>query len=159
MTIIRLRNVPPLLRRRLKAAAGHPIPARAVASGRRGRAAAPTPHDMLWAAVVRRWPEAQREYPLIPRRRLRADIVFPAERLCVEVDGWQFHGRLLADFKRDRDRQNLLTIAGWRLLRIPAGDIRRDCGACCALIALAKGCSGQSSSPDDVYEEIPCPAS
>ena len=99
--------------------------------------ARPTPQDILWSEVVRRWPMAQREYHLIPNRRLRGDIVFPEARLCVEVDGWQYHGRLLADFKRDRDRQNTLTIAGWRLLRIPAGDIHRDRGACCALIALA----------------------
>ena len=30
-----------------------------------------------------------------------------------------------------------VNIAGWRLLRIPAGDIRRDLKACCAPIALA----------------------
>lgn len=97
----------------------------------------PTPHDLLWAEVSRRWPSAKREHPLIKGRRFRADIAFPAMNLVVEVDGWQHHGRFLRDFRKDRDRQNLLTLAGWRILRIPAGNIHADIQACCLLIALA----------------------
>ena len=135
--VVRLRELPTVVQRCVRAQLG------AVDSGAhkirvpRANRWGPTPQDILWAEVARRWPEAQREYRVIPGRRLRGDIVFPEAGLCVEVDGWQYHGRLLGDFLRDRTRQNLLTIAGWRLLRIPAGDIRRDLKACCALIALA----------------------
>ena len=99
----------------------------------------PTPHDRLWAEVSRRWPDqAFREYPkMVPGRRIRGDIAFPAHRLVVEVDGWKHHGKYLKDFRRDRTRQNLLTIAGWRILRFAAGDIYADPGACCVLIGLA----------------------
>ena len=99
----------------------------------------PTPHDRLWAEVSRRWPgQAFREYPkMVPGRRIRGDIAFPAHRLVVEVDGWKHHGKYLKDFRRDRTRQNLLTIAGWRILRFAAGDIYADPGACCVLIGLA----------------------
>ena len=99
----------------------------------------PTPHDRLWAEVSRRWPDqAFREYPkMVPGRRIRGDIAFPAHRLVVEVDGWKHHGKYLKDFRWDRTRQNLLTIAGWRILRFAAGDIYADPGACCVLIGLA----------------------
>lgn len=69
--------------------------------------------------------------------KIRGDIAFPCDRLVVEVDGWQYHGKHLEDFQRDRARQNLLTIAGWRILRFTVDAIRSDTGACCALIALA----------------------
>lgn len=132
--VLRWRTLPAALRHRAHARQGTVDDK---GKNRLSRVLGPTPQDILWSEVVRRWPAAQREYHLIPGRRLRGDIVFPEARLCVEVDGWQYHGRLLADFKRDRDRQNTLTIAGWRLLRIPAGDVHRDRNACCALIALA----------------------
>lgn len=133
--VVRLRELPAAAQRRVRAqlaVAEHGVKTHPACAQ-----VGPTPQDILWAEVARRWPEARREYPLIPSRRLRGDIVFPDASLCVEVDGWQYHGRMLADFKRDRTRQNLLTIAGWRLLRIPAGNIHRDRNACCALIALA----------------------
>lgn len=110
----------------------------------------PTPHDRLWAEVSRRWPgQAFREYPkMVPGRRIRGDIAFPAHRLVVEVDGWKHHGKYLKDFRRDRTRQNLLTIAGWRILRFTAGDIHADPGACCVLIALALT-DGETENPSD----------
>lgn len=135
--IMRWRDLPAAVKRRARVQLGTVGSIGVKARAPRTHKADPTPQDILWAEVTRRWPDAQREYRLIPGRRLRGDIVFPEAGLCVEVDGWQFHGRMLADFKRDRTRQNLLTIAGWRLLRIPAGDIRRDLKACCVLIALA----------------------
>ena len=135
--IVRWRDLPAAVQRRVRAQLGTAGSVGVKIQAPHAPETDPTPQDILWAEATRRWPDAQREYPLIPGRRLRGDIVFPEAWLCVEVDGWQFHGRRLADFKRDRTRQNLLTIAGWRLLRIPAGDIRRDLKACCALIALA----------------------
>lgn len=87
-----------------------------------------TPHDILWRAVESRWPgQARREYPgAVPGRRFRLDIAFPGSQLCLEVDGWQHHGMRLSDFIRDRERQNLLCIHGWRTLRFSAGMIRKD---------------------------------
>lgn len=97
-----------------------------------------TPHDILWDAVVARWPNAQREMEnLVPGRRYRADIGFAEQRLVVEVDGFAHHGKFVADFKRDRERQNALTVAGWRILRFAAGDIRKDLMECVAVIEAA----------------------
>ena len=65
------------------------------------------------------------EFPPIPGRRFRIDIAFPKEKLAVEVDGWAYHGKTLGGFRHDRERQNMLTLYGWRILRFPAGDILR----------------------------------
>ena len=97
---------------------------------------APMPHDILWNAVTIKWPQAKREFSgAVPGRRFRIDIAFPETRLAVEVDGFQHHGRFLKDFKKDRCRQNLLTLNGWRILRFSAGEIRKDLPACVEMIA------------------------
>ena len=160
MTRIRLKDLPAAARRKVRKALGKlgaetvidptvfPVPEEggsppaipigiAKARHRRKRHPGPTPEDLLWAEVSRRWPQAQREWPLVEGRRFRGDIAFPQERLVVEVDGFQHHGKYLTDFKRDRERQNLMTIAGWRILRFAAGDVPGDTQACCLLIAMA----------------------
>lgn len=83
--------------------------------------------EILTFAVIGRWgSRAVSEYSPIPGRRFRIDLAFPVERLAVEVDGWQYHGKTLSGFRADRDRQNILTMDGWRFLRIPAGDVHRN---------------------------------
>lgn len=99
-----------------------------------------TPHDILWDAVEARWPGiARREHPnAVPGRRFRIDIAFPEPYyLAIEIDGWQFHGMRKGDFIRDRERQNLLCLHGWRILRFSAGMIRMDLERQVAFIALA----------------------
>lgn len=49
------------------------------------------------------------------------DVVFPTERLVIEVDGMAYHG---ADrFQHDRTRQNRLVAAGWTVLRFTWRDL------------------------------------
>jgi very-short-patch-repair endonuclease len=92
--------------------------------------AGPTPHDLLWDAVIKRYKSARREYPgAVPGRRFRLDIAIPGRRLALEVDGWAYHGRHKNDFRRDRERQNLLVLNGWRVLRFTAGQIHKDIAA------------------------------
>lgn len=99
-----------------------------------------TPHDLLWDAVVLLHPTAAREYPdVVPGRKFRIDIALPEIRLAIEVDGWEWHGKHKGDFERDRERQNLLTIHGWRILRFTAGNIRKDITS--VLDAIAQACA------------------
>lgn len=50
------------------------------------------------------------------------DVAFPAQRLAIEVDGWAWH--VSPDrFVRDRQRQNALVNAGWRVLRFSWHDL------------------------------------
>ncbi|WP_287368883.1 DUF559 domain-containing protein [Thauera sp.] len=101
------------------------------ASSKQRERAGPTPHDLLWDAVVARWPTAVREFEgAVPGRRYRLDVALPEARIALEVDGFRHHGKHLEDFRRDRLRQNALVICGWRVLRFAAGDIRKDLNAC-----------------------------
>lgn len=95
-------------------------------------------HSILFAEVLKRWPYAVSEYPAqVPGRKFRLDIAFVEHRLCCELDGWQYHGKYLADFKRDRRRQNLLVTHGWRILRFSAADIHQDLDGCLGIIKTA----------------------
>ena len=95
----------------------------------------PTPHEILWAAVSTRWVDAVLEFKhAVPGRKYRIDIAMPALALAIEVDGFNHHGKYLADFKRDRERQNLLTLHGWKILRFSAGEIRKDVESCVSMI-------------------------
>lgn len=51
------------------------------------------------------------------------DIAFPQRRVAVELDGYQFHSGREA-FERDRLKQNLLVLEGWRLLRFTSNTVQ-----------------------------------
>lgn len=92
----------------------------------RGRGA--TPHDKLWEAVHTAFPaHAYRECPAgIEGRFYKIDIALPCYGVAIEMDGWEWHGKHLGDFSRDRVRQNLVTCAGWRVLRYTAKQIHQE---------------------------------
>lgn len=114
----------------------------------------PSPHDLLWAAVAQHYASARREYPdAVPNRRFRLDIAITAQRIAIEVDGWEWHGKHKNDFKRDRERQNLLVLNGWRVLRFTASDIRRDMAAVMETIRAA---CGDQPQPEIEEELDPC---
>ncbi|WP_071287483.1 type IV toxin-antitoxin system AbiEi family antitoxin domain-containing protein [Mycolicibacterium llatzerense] len=46
----------------------------------------------------------------------KVDVVFPAARLAIEVDGWAFHSSA-DDFENDRKRQNIISLLGYQVLR------------------------------------------
>jgi very-short-patch-repair endonuclease len=45
------------------------------------------------------------------------DAFWPAHRLIVELDSWEFH-RGRAAFERDRERDTILQAAGYRVIRV-----------------------------------------
>lgn len=59
-------------------------------------------------------------------RRWRIDIALPTYCCAIESDGYQYHGRDLAGFKRDRQKQLDLVRHGWSLIRISTEQIRND---------------------------------
>ena len=74
------------------------------------------------------WSEAEREaHRLLRRSGIRGwrgnqpvagywvDILFPARRLVIEIDGWRVHGDRGA-FESDRRRRNELVLAGYTVL-------------------------------------------
>ncbi|MFG1421538.1 endonuclease domain-containing protein [Roseixanthobacter liquoris] len=58
--------------------------------------------------------------------RPKVDIIWPAGRLVVELDGYADHGTRAA-FVRDRHRDYELTLSGYTVLRLPNDEIVRDC--------------------------------
>lgn len=67
----------------------------------------------------------------LPRPRINfhveggeVDACWPAHMLAVELDGWERHKDRHA-FQRDRAKGNVLTEAGWRLLRFTHDDVVR----------------------------------
>ena len=55
---------------------------------------------------------------------IEVDFVWRDARLIVEVDGYAFH-RSPAAFERDRERDVILTVAGWRVMRFTHAQITR----------------------------------
>ena len=54
----------------------------------------------------------------------RADFAYPEQKLVIELDGFAFHSDP-ASFVLDRERQNRLLMAGFRVLRYTARDLRK----------------------------------
>jgi very-short-patch-repair endonuclease len=50
------------------------------------------------------------------------DVAFPGSKVAVEIDGWAFHSDPDA-FRKDRVRQNHLTLRGWTILRFTWRDL------------------------------------
>ena len=99
------------------------------------------PQDILWSAVQKRSGErAKAEYVAVPGRRFRIDIAFPKEKLAIEVDGWQYHGKHKGDFKKGLQRQNILTEHGWSFLRFTAGEIHNELEHCLGTIERSVSC-------------------
>jgi very-short-patch-repair endonuclease len=72
-------------------------------------------------------------------RHFECDCVWRAERVIVELDGRDVHSTRAA-FERDRDRDRILQVAGWRIIRVTwrqlheqpealANDLRRLLGS------------------------------
>jgi very-short-patch-repair endonuclease len=68
--------------------------------------------------AARRLPMPRRNVPLaVDGNPIRADCVWSAQRLIVELDGRSAHSRPSA-FKSDRARDQALQIPGWRVVRV-----------------------------------------
>jgi very-short-patch-repair endonuclease len=61
-------------------------------------------------------PPVQQYRVRIGGRTICIDLAYPARRVAIELDGWEFHHTRTA-FDDDRARANLLVANGWSLLR------------------------------------------
>lgn len=95
-----------------------------------------SPEKILADALVARFgKQAQPNYKkAIPGRRFEIDVAFPRRLVAIEIDGWQYHGKFLRDFKRDREKDRVLTEYGWRILRFTAGEVRGDVYRCVSIV-------------------------
>lgn len=139
---MKLDDLSPAIRSQVErqlSAAGKPAKAAPAAGVDKPKAEQPDspPHDLLWQALSD-LPGVVREYAgAVPGRRYRLDIAFPAVKLAVEIDGWQYHGKFKEAHSKDRERQNLLVLNGWQVLRFSAGQVFNEHDQC-VIVVLKK---------------------
>lgn len=84
----------------------------------------------LWQAVCHMDGIVAEFKGAVPNRRFSLDIAFPNLKIAIEADGWQYHGKYLSAHRKDRERQNLLVLEGWSILRYTAAQINNDLDTC-----------------------------
>ena len=92
---------------------GKRIPAR-----RRGEAAC----DLFAAQLEREGIAFTREHKFLARRRFRFDFALHIPRIAVEIDGGVHVVR--KQWRADREKGNLATAAGWRVLHFRPDQVR-----------------------------------
>ncbi len=102
-------------------------------------------HRRLLAAGISDW-RANADL-VINGRTVRPDLTFDEVKLIVEIDGFAYHGDRDA-FERDRQRLNLLTAAGWTVLRFTWRQIHDDPAAVVAQIKQTRRLLRTRLSPD-----------
>jgi very-short-patch-repair endonuclease len=73
----------------------------------------------------------------------RADFVWRAQRLVLEVDSRTFHGTARA-FEADRLRDQRLTKAGWRVVRVTRRQLEQEPAW---VVGLVRDLLGQATAP------------
>lgn len=87
------------------------------------------PQERLWQLVKAQYPEAEQEKKgLVPGRRYVVDMVLEEQKLVIELDGWEWHGRSIDGFTRDREKDRLLLLRGYRVVRFTAGEVLKSPG-------------------------------
>lgn len=91
------------------------------------------PSDLLYQAICQRFGRFYEGglavYELefsFAHRRFRADIGLPEYKLIVEMDGWQYHGKTLDGFKRDREKSLVFERRGWSVIRFSNEQIKTN---------------------------------
>jgi very-short-patch-repair endonuclease len=70
------------------------------------------------------------QHPVDPYRLDFAFLHPEGHKLCVELDGHDFHERTPEQAGFDRKRDRFLTLQGWRVIRFTGTEVHRDAEAC-----------------------------
>lgn len=97
------------------------------------------PQRQLYADVKSVWADAEWNFRPLENRKIELDIAIPQYMIGIEVDGWQFHGKYLSSHSRDREKQNLLQVNGWTVLRFSIRHLK-DKEYCMGTIRAAIKC-------------------
>ncbi len=95
---------------------------------------------LLFQIRAKGLPEPEREVPLVPGRRFRADFAYRARRLWIDVQGGQWvagHHARGSTVDGDAEKISLATIHGWRPLIVTTSMVRS--GRALELIEQALG--------------------
>jgi very-short-patch-repair endonuclease len=81
-------------------------------------------HAILRRAGISGWRPQYRVR--VGSRTADIDVALPEHKIAIEVDGRRHHDGAADRFEDDRDRQNLLIAAGWRVLRFTWAMLTED---------------------------------
>lgn len=85
------------------------------------------------------------------------DIALVDDKVAIEVDGWEFHGKHKFDFQRDRHKDRLLVLHGWRVIRFTYLEITRQLDAILAQIEMVITLARGAAPEPDKIPHIPAP--
>jgi len=91
-------------------------------------------HRLLSRAGLTGW--TANHAAAIRGRPVRIDVAFRAHKIAIEIDGFAYHSDR-ARYQQDRNRQNLLVLDGWTVLRFTWEDITDRPGQVLAAILAA----------------------
>jgi len=104
-----------------------------------------TPQEKLWRALATQYPDLVKQGDLcwelggvVPGRKYSLDIAFRDLNIGLEMDGWEWHGKNIKNFKRDRQKDRLLLLSGWRVLRFFAAEVNNDIQSVIEVIGQAR---------------------
>jgi very-short-patch-repair endonuclease len=93
---------------------------RQLLEARLGEAMTGSDFETMVRSLIRRsgLPPPVVQFPIdLGTRRCYLDLAWPDQKVALECDGWDSHGTPLA-LQDDLERQNLLVLAGWLVLRV-----------------------------------------
>tara|TARA_B100000809_G_scaffold153052_1_gene150426 strand:- start:194 stop:751 length:558 start_codon:yes stop_codon:yes gene_type:complete len=56
----------------------------------------------------------------------RLDVALSKWKIAIEMDGWEFHGKHLSSFKKDRRKDKFLATMGWVVLRVTYSEVTNN---------------------------------
>ncbi|MGH2926269.1 MAG: DUF559 domain-containing protein, partial [Solirubrobacterales bacterium] len=83
---------------------------------------------------------AVNEWLAVAGEEMQVDFVWHADRVIVETDGFNVH-RTREAFARDRRRDRLLSLAGWRVIRFTWHEVTKDPGQVTEIMCRLLGCA------------------
>ena len=95
--------------------------------------------SLLWPLILRSGvaQPVRQHWVTVTRGRYRLDFAWPAEKIGVEAQGYQFHGRTQLMWGKDQDRFAELAAVGWRVLPVTWDACTRDPDRVVAWIRIA----------------------
>lgn len=75
------------------------------------------------------WNDGLRPTPQFPAGRFFLDFAFPESRVCVELDGHDYH-KTKEQRTSDAQRQRWLEMNNWRVIRFTGTEVHKNVGSC-----------------------------
>lgn len=142
-----------------KSGSGSPGPQRrAIKQGEQGESKGEASVRLALVSAFGDWAsggEVVQELIPFSTRAFRADFALPRWKVCLEVDGWSFHGMKKEDHHKDRERGNFFAMHDWLLFRVSHGQALKETGA--LIDAIAHAMTLRTPCPREAIELEPKP--